>query len=58
LNIKKYNCFFSLEFAKVMGQTFYRKTTKNEMEQAFRYFDKDDSGFISVNYHFLCQDLT
>ena len=31
-----------------MGQTFYRKTTKNEMEQAFRYFDKDDSGFISV----------
>jgi len=41
-----------------MGQTFYRKTTKNEMEQAFRYFDKDDSGFISVNYHFLCQDLT
>ncbi len=44
-----------------MGQTFYRKTTKNELEQAFRYFDKDDSGFISVTkiiYHFLCIKTT
>ena len=37
-------CVNNEEFAKVMSQTFYRKTNKSEMEQAFRYFDKDDSG--------------
>ena len=31
-----------------MGQNFYKKNTTAEIEQAFRHFDKDDSGYITV----------
>ena len=32
-----------------MGHQFYRKYTTDEIKDAFRYFDKDGSGFISAD---------
>lgn len=37
------------EFVRVMGAQFYRKYTVDEIREAFCYFDKDNSGFISVD---------
>ena len=36
------------EFAKVMGQNYYKKSSHAEIERAFRHFDKDDSGYITI----------
>ena len=32
-----------------MGTQFYRKYTVEEIREAFAYFDKDNSGYISVD---------
>jgi Ca2+-binding EF-hand superfamily protein len=31
-------------FSAVMGKQFYKNPSKKEIEEAFRYFDKDKSG--------------
>ncbi|CAF1147291.1 unnamed protein product [Adineta steineri] len=36
------------EFVKVMGSVYARKLTDDEMQRAFKCFDKDDSGFITI----------
>jgi calcium-dependent protein kinase len=36
------------EFRKVMAKQFNKKYTRTEIKTAFCYFDKDNSGFISV----------
>lgn len=37
------------EFVRVMGAQFYRKYTNEEIREAFAYFDRDNSGYISVD---------
>lgn len=32
-----------------MGAQFYRKYTNEEIREAFAYFDRDNSGYISVD---------
>lgn len=32
------------EFKAVMGAHFYKEPSKNELEEAFKFFDKDNSG--------------
>jgi Ca2+-binding EF-hand superfamily protein len=34
------------EFATVMGAQFYKQPSKKDLEEAFKYFDKDSSGTI------------
>jgi calmodulin len=36
------------EFAEQMGQCFYKKPTKSDVEAAFKVFDKDTDGFINA----------
>lgn len=32
------------EFSEIMGAHFYKEPTKAELEEAFKYFDTDNSG--------------
>lgn len=36
------------EFKRVMGDAFFRKHSRRELEAAFRRFDADGSGYIST----------
>ena len=37
------------EFKNVMGQSFFKKYSRHEMEAAFKKFDADNNGFITAN---------
>jgi Ca2+-binding EF-hand superfamily protein len=37
------------EFCRVMGETFFKKYSEDELRVAFRQFDQDDSGYIQAN---------
>ncbi len=37
------------EFSRVMGETFFKKYSENELRVAFRQFDQDGSGYIQAN---------
>jgi len=37
------------EFCRVMGETFFKKYSENELRVAFRQFDQDGSGYIQAN---------
>ena len=36
-------------FSAVMGKQFYKNPSKKEIEEAFRYFDTDNSGKFLMN---------
>ncbi|CAF1546250.1 unnamed protein product [Adineta ricciae] len=36
------------EFARVMGETFFKKYTQEELRAAFNQFDQDGSGYIQA----------
>ena len=35
-----------LEFARELGQRFYKSPSTSELEEVFRYFDQDHSGYV------------
>ncbi|CAF1635568.1 unnamed protein product, partial [Didymodactylos carnosus] len=37
------------EFCQAMGQIFFKKHTRQELEAAFQKFDTDGSGYITAN---------
>ncbi len=37
------------EFKKVMGATFFKKYSKQELHAAFKKFDEDNNGYITTN---------
>lgn len=39
------------EFARVMGERFYRQFTAREIRNAFRYFDRNGDGFINAEVY-------
>ncbi|CAF1277253.1 unnamed protein product [Didymodactylos carnosus] len=37
------------EFCRVMGQTYFKKYTREELQNTFRNFDSDGSGYIQAS---------